>query len=485
MGIIFKQPYITTITITPKKQKGSKELRLSFHGGYIFKNFEGSAEAVIHDMAVPERVLIQLSSGLLKSFKPLVGKGDVVRAGDTIIKSRSGTKTYLVSPVSGTVSKAGKDGITINSDGSSFFEPVEGHPREPWHLEQSEVLSIFCETGCSFLMNNRFTSLKKCDKIKYIIINAVHNSPLNQSWIPEIFGDSTVFSHGLRTLSALFPEAEIITAINKRNKRYFETSGIKELAKIRIMSDRYPQENPELLSRDTVNRRPISPEGEPDESIFVIPFSYVIQIAEVMTQGRPFIDRILLIAGPGVSNPGWYRVRIGTPFSEIKKRLFKSDDRGPWRVIRGNPLTGEGLDSLDVSVLPKDDEISVIHEHAVRELFRFLRPGFASDSYSKTTVAEFIPILPKKLDTSVHGGVRPCVQCNYCDEVCPVDIYPFLIWKHVGVDAVEESFRLRPYECIECGLCDYVCPSKIDISPSVKKAKEEYRKMRRADEVSD
>lgn len=457
---------------------------MTFRGGYIFKNFEGTAEPILREMPVPEKIFIPLSISQLKSFIPTVSEGDAVRAGENIIESCNGTKTSLVSPVNGIVSKTDKEGITINPDGSSSFESVRDHTREPWHLDRAEVFNIFCTTGCSLLLNNRFTSLNKCNKIKYIIIDAVHNSPLNKSWIPEISGDSMILSHGMKTLAALFPEAEIITAINKRNKKYFEVSMIKELAKIKIMSDRYPQENPELLSRDTVNRRLISPEGKPDESILVIPFSDVIQIAEVMTQGRPLVDRILLIAGPGVSNPGWYRVRIGTSLGEIKNRLFKSDDRGPWRIIRGNPLTGEGLNSHEVSILPSDHEISVIHEHAVRELFRFMRPGLTADSYSKSTVAEFIPFLSKKLETNVHGGVRPCVQCNYCDEVCPVDIYPFLIWKYVNVDEVEESFRLRPYDCIECGLCDYVCPSKIDISSSVKNAKEEYRKMRRTDEIS-
>ena len=458
---------------------------MAFRGGYVFKNFEGTGEPVLREMPIPEKIFIPLFISQKNLFVSIVREGDTVRAGDIIIKSRNGTKTSLVSSISGIVSKAGKNGIAIDSDGSSSFEPVAGHPREPWHMNRSEVFSIFCTTGCSLLMNNRFTSLKECDRIKYIIINAVHNSPLNQSWIPGIFGGSKVLSHGLKTLTALFPEAQTITAINRRNKKYFETSGIENLAKIKVMSDRYPQENPELLSRDTVNRRLISPAGEPDESILIIPFSYMIQIAEVMTQGRPLIDRILLIAGPGVSNPGWYRVRIGTPLSEIKNHLFKSDDHGPWRIIRGNPLTGEGLNSLKVSILPSDNEISVIHEHAVRELFRFMKLGLTSDSYSKSTVAEIVTLFPKKLETNVHGGIRPCVQCNYCDEVCPVGIYPFLIWKYAGVDAFEESFRLKPYDCIECGLCDYVCPSKIDILQSVRKAKKKYSRLRRADEISD
>ena len=458
---------------------------MTFRGGYNFKHFEGSAEPVLSEMPVPEKILLPLSSGHFKSFVPTVKEGDTIRAGDTILESKKGTKISFVSPVNGIVSKINKEEITIVSDGSASFKPVAGHTREPWHLERSEVFSLFCSTGCSFLFDNRFDSLKKCDAIKHIIINAVHNSPLNQSWIPEIFGDSRVFSNGLRTLKALFSEAEIVIAINKRNKKYFETSDIQEYIKIMVMSDRYPREHPELLCRDTVKKKLISPEGEPDETVIVLQFSDVIHMSESMTQGRPLIDRILLIAGAGVSNPGWYRIRIGTTFDEIKNRLLKSDTKEPWRIIKGDPLSGEGLDSLNEPVLFSDHEISVIQEHASRDLFSFLRPGFAADSYSKSTVAEYIPIFPKKLETNVHGGVRPCVQCNYCDEVCPVDIYPFLIWKHVEIDTVEECFRLRPYDCIECGLCDYVCPSKIDILSSVKNAKEEYTRLRRADDISD
>jgi Na+-transporting NADH:ubiquinone oxidoreductase subunit A len=99
--------------------------------------------------------------------------------------------------------------------------------------------------------------------------------------------------------------------------------------------------------------------------------------------------------------------------------------------------------------------------------------------------AQFIPLLPKLLDSNIHGGVRPCVQCNYCDEVCPVDLYPHLIWKYVKADRVEESYRFRPFDCVDCGLCNYVCPSKIELSTSVTQAKEAYRESRRSDEITD
>ena len=129
---------------------------------------------------------------------------------------------------------------------------------------------------------------------------------------------------------------------------------------------------------------------------------------------------------------------------------------------------------------PADREITVIREAERREMFRFVMPGFDLDAYPKSTVGSIIPLLPKKLDSGVHGGKRYCVQCNYCDEVCPSRLYPHLIWKHVNADNIEGSFRLRPQDCVGCRICDYVCPSKIDISDGIEKAKAALYESRRA-----
>ena len=462
---------------------------MGFKGGYYFKHFEGAAEPVLRECTVPRTVSVPAICASF-SFTPLVETGDVVKAGRVCLSTDDEYPVTLVSPVNGTVTEVSEEGVTIASDGTSAFFSVEGHTRAPWHLDREAAFALFRSTGSALLCDVNFASISELDEVEHIIVNAVHNAPLNQAWIPVMTGDSTVFSNGLRTLKRLFPDAQVSIAVNKRNRKFFETLQIDTpevytRSSVKVLSDRYPQEHPELITRDVLGRKLFSPEGVRDRSVLVQGFFDVIQIGEIMTLGRPFMDRILTIAGPGVSKPGWYRVRIGTTLEELGRQLFKSDDRGPWRIIRGNLFEGEGIASVSSVIHPSDTEISVLREPAQRELLRFMRPGFAWDSYSKTSVSGIIPLLPRQLDSSVHGGVRPCVQCNYCDEVCPVAIYPFLIWKYVQAEKTVESFRFRPHECIGCGLCDYVCPSKIDIMSSVIQAKDAYREVKGADDEID
>jgi len=377
---------------------------MAFSGGYIFKHFEGAAEPVLRDFPAPE------------------------------------------TPV------------------GAAIPPVKGHPRAPWRMERPELTGLFRSSGCHLLYGSRFDDPDRFDTVRFCIINAVHNGPLDQAWTPKMFGDPDLAAFSVRTLKTLLPQAEITVAVNRRNRRSINSLDICSLAAVRVMSDRYPQEFPELLTRDIAGRQ-----AGPD-SVLVIPFEDALLTGECLTRGKHITGRIIPVYGPGVSRPGWRRIPAGTSFGEIRAGLLKSEEHGPWRVIRGNIFTGKTVDSDEEAVSWEDREITVIREHAERDFYRFLNPGFDYDSYSRVTVSNYIPLLRRRLDSNVHGGKRPCVQCNFCDEACPVGIYPHIIWKHVSAGMLDESLRFRPETCIGCGLCDYVCPSKIDVSAAVRKA---------------
>ena len=451
-------------------------------GGYRFHPFEGVAEPVLDTCPAPGSVILPRSfSG--QSWTPAVEDGASVHAGEPLLSTVDGSGSVLPAPLTGTVSVSEKS-VVVTSDGSDAVSPSPDHVRAPWHLDRGELLSRFRSTGCALLLDTFFADEAACERITTVIVSAVHTTPLDSRWSPEMLDDPGLLADGLAVLGAIFPAARRIMAVTSAHADRFRALGIGDTAEIVTLSDRYPQENPELLARDAAGIRLTSPEGRRDPAILIVRVLDLVQIAEALTRGQPLIDRIMLVAGPGISRPGWYRVRIGTPISHIMSSLGKADSFGPWRFIRGDVMTGV-IVGTDDSVLPDDRAVSVIREMKERELFRFMMPGFSWDSYTKTSVAEYLPLLPKRLDSGRHGGVRPCVQCNYCDEVCPVDIYPHLIWKYMEAKDPEGSFRFRPYECIGCHLCDYVCPSKIDISTGVLAAAAAYHEAKGGDETTD
>ncbi len=83
--------------------------KTKFQGGYKFKNFEGAAKPVLHEMPVPEKIDIPLSDIFSDTFVLAVKEGDTLRAGDRIIESNNDSKVSLISPVNGTVSKVNSD----------------------------------------------------------------------------------------------------------------------------------------------------------------------------------------------------------------------------------------------------------------------------------------------------------------------------------------------------------------------------------------
>jgi Na+-transporting NADH:ubiquinone oxidoreductase subunit A len=130
----------------------------------------------------------------------------------------------------------------------------------------------------------------------------------------------------------------------------------------------------------------------------------------------------------------------------------------------GSAAAHLGLYETSLTLVPEGDDA---------EFLALFRPGIAKPTYSRLFLSR-VRSDPLVFDCNRRGGVRACIGCMHCADVCPVDILPQMAYKAVLAEEVEESLEHGLLDCTECGLCSYVCPSKIELTEVLKKAKAAY-----------
>ena len=145
------------------------------------------------------------------------------------------------------------------------------------------------------------------------------------------------------------------------------------------------------------------------------------------------------VTGPCAGNPGNFRVRIGTPYSELLKAVGLKCR--PKRIVAGGPMMGVAQTSVEIPVTKGTSGLLLLD--AV--------PGY---------------------------DWRACIRCGQCIRACPVCIMPADLSVLLEAGRVDEADALDLFDCIECGCCSYVCPSKRPIVHWIKAAKAEIQARR-------
>jgi electron transport complex protein RnfC len=76
-----------------------------------------------------------------------------------------------------------------------------------------------------------------------------------------------------------------------------------------------------------------------------------------------------------------------------------------------------------------------------------------------------------RADLHLRSAEMPCIRCGDCAQVCPANLLPQQLLRHIEDTDPTVLKSLGLADCIECGCCDYVCPSQIGLTARFRVAK--------------
>ncbi len=459
-----------------------------FQGGYVFKKPEGIFKKDIEEASMPTKVTIPLKLRFGSTIIPLVKKGDRVRAGQIIARDDETISAPAVASVNGVVEDIlqidyfyGKvEAVVIRSDGTKDYLKLEESAEDYEKLSSEKISELIYISGAASLGKSGIPTTFKSSparpkSIDNLIITTFGTDPFS-------LDDKIIFNtkerelyKGLAILKRALPNINVTIAVDKKDKRFIKSmidtirrgsSAIKipDWIFIQPLEKKYPQESEDMLLRAILKKTiPVGGLGT-DIGVLVLDIHDVLRVYEAVARGVPFIERTVALAGSAVKENKYINLRIGISLEEVLKGNIK-DGVIP-RAIFGSTMTGLLQKDFSIPVGRSIGHITVLEESIKRQFMAFMRAGLKSDSYSHVFLSSYVPCA-REYNTNMHGELRPCIQCGYCEEVCPVGIIPHLLSKQIKHDLCEGAERLKIFACIDCGMCSYVCLCKIPLADDI------------------
>lgn len=413
----------------------------------------------IVDVKSPDVVTLMLSQSIGVPAVSEVKPGDYVEARQLVASPGGLVSASLHTPVSGIVKKIEKvrnsqgyfcDAIIIEND---FNEPKSSVAEKISDvefgmilasIEPSEIIQRIDAGGIVGLGGATFPT-----KVKLLPPNGMHpevlilngaecepyltcDDALMRTYAKEIVRGAQLLMKAVNVnLCVIGIEDNKVESIRAMSDACNNIDGISVV----VLKKKYPQGGEKQLIDAILHRQVHSGDLPVASGAIVDNVATVYAIYNAVCVGMPLTDRILTLTGPSVINPGNYRVKIGTPISEVI--AFSGGlPKNTGKVIAGGPMMGKAISNLDAPV---------------------------------TKGLSGILILPK--EDSFRRKPMACIRCGRCIDVCPMGLEPYLLAllsKHADYDSAEKNCVMN---CIECGSCSYICPSARPLLDYIKNAK--------------
>jgi Na+-transporting NADH:ubiquinone oxidoreductase subunit A len=366
-------------------------------------------------------------------------------AGDVIEVNRGKKRKFL----SVVIQLKGSDEITFTSYTEEQLE----------NIKRDDVVHRLIESGMWTCLRSRpFSKVANPETTpNSIFITAMDSNPLAPAVDKIVEGNKHNFLNGLKIISKLtegkvflckYPETEIPVPEIK-NIQVEEFDGLHPAGNV----------GTHIHFLDPVSRK---------KTVWHIDAQDVIATGVLFTTGKINVERVISLAGPGVSNPRLIRTRIGASVEDITAGELKNGEN---RIVSGSVLSGHTAAGPTAYLGRYHQQISVLAEGRKRVFFGWVSPGFKLYSFKKILLSSLTPKKKFNFDTALHGGKRAIVPIGSYEKVFPLDMLPTYLLRALAVNDVEEAENLGCLELSEedLSLCTFVCPSKINHGENLRK----------------
>jgi Na(+)-translocating NADH:ubiquinone oxidoreductase A subunit len=436
---------------------------MKFVGGYDLP-LEGRPSVETKKLQEPEVLFLPLFSRSFDYTALQVENGESVTEGQILATDPENYFAPLLAPLNGTVNlDAAENHITLENLSSPAAGSFESETTDSDNKAQ-QLLQLGVWPFIAELRNGRMPD--PATTPDDLIIVLARQEPFYPD--PEAFlaGKTESFHAGIEQLHRLFDGIKIHLVLPQALSHMGAQlappeKGHAGWVNLVEVENRYPSEHPLLVAKML---------GLDLDCTWSLEAWVVTAVDQALNHGKANVTRSVAVGGPVIATPCHFQVPIGYPLSSL---TASTDMDAPLRIIDGGVLTGriigpeqKGLDSETIA-------LTCLEENTKREVLAFAQPGFTKHSFTSTFASVFKPVFKEKYTTALRGEARPCISCGYCEDVCPAELMPHLIYRYLSKDRLEDACRVGLERCVECGLCSFVCLSKIE---HLKVFREERRK---------
>lgn len=422
-----------------------------------------SAGTSIKDLPLPETIYMPLSQHLGAPCKPIVDKGDAVKTGQLIAQGSGFVTSNIHSPVSGKVVKIDdvldstgyrRQAIVIEVEGNEWQDHIDTTPelKKDITLDKDDIIKKVFESGIVGLGGATFPThikltIPKGKKVEVLIINGIECEPFLTADHRLMLEKGEEILIGTRiAMKALEVDKAILGIENNKPDAIAHMTKLAENhdgISVQRLKVKYPQGGEKQLIKAILNREVPSGGLPADVGVVVHNVGTVFAIYEAIQKNKPLIDRIVTITGKSLKNPANFRVRIGTPVSQLVNAAGGvPEDTG--KIISGGPMMGKALNSFEVPVVKGTSGIVLFPESESKRQKAF-----------------------------------SCIRCAKCVSVCPMGLEPYLIYAQSKIEMFDKVEANNALDCIECGSCSYECPAHLPLLDYIKLGKNTVMKIQR------